>query len=252
MEQQAAFCGNLPMIMDELQLIQNNKDFDRIIYSICEGSGKSRGSKYGGLQTQTHWCNTILTSGEQPITTANSKAGAVNRVIEVECSEKLFDDPRKVSQIVDNNYGFAGKRFVQILAGVDGERDNPFWDDGDRVTASEEAMAHLREVHERVYQELQGTGATDKQILTASILLTAETLTEEWLFKDGHALTVDDLKPFLLTQVQADTNRRAYDWLTDWISINVNKFRPLDDSSVRGETWGQMRDANGGIVTGGG
>ena len=120
MEQQAAFCGNLPMIMDELQLIQNNKDFDRIIYSICEGSGKSRGSKYGGLQTQTHWCNTILTSGEQPITTANSKAGAVNRVIEVECSEKLFDDPRKVSQIVDNNYGFAGKRFVQILAGVDG------------------------------------------------------------------------------------------------------------------------------------
>lgn len=95
-------------------------------------------------------------------------------------------------------------------------------------------MAHLREVHERVYQELQGTGATDKQILTASILLTAETLTEEWLFKDGHALTVDDLKPFLLTQVQADTNRRAYEELCDWIAINSNKFYNWDDPEKRG------------------
>lgn len=104
-------------------------------------------------------------------------------------------------------------------------------------------MAHLREVHERVYQELQGTGATDKQILTASILLTAETLTEEWLFKDGRALTVDDLKPFLLTQVQADTNVRAYNWLMDWIVQNIVSFKPDCAADIRGPVLGRFRDA---------
>lgn len=44
----AAFCNSLPLIIDELQLVKDNrKDFDRMIYQLSEGVGRSRGRKQG-------------------------------------------------------------------------------------------------------------------------------------------------------------------------------------------------------------
>lgn len=220
-EQMAAFCGNLPLCMDELQMIQGKREFDEIIYSLCEGVSKSRGAKSGGMQRVQRWRNAIITTGEQPITTANSKAGAVNRVIEVECSEKLFEDPREAYQTLVQNYGFAGRKFVEALM------DYP------------DAMDVLKATQEAFYERLQGC-ATDKQVLSASIILTADAMANLLLFDDTHAMTVDEIKPYLVTQSQADTNGRAYEWLCDWIASNAGHFTQNGYGDYAGECWGNV------------
>ena len=69
----AAFCNSIPLIIDELQLIKDNrKDFDRMIYQLSEGVGRARGRKQGGLQKTPTWRNCIITTGEFPIISPNS------------------------------------------------------------------------------------------------------------------------------------------------------------------------------------
>ena len=225
-EQMAAFCGNLPLCMDELQMIQGKKEFDELIYSLCEGVSKTRGSKNGGVQQVQRWRNAILTTGEQPITTANSKAGAVNRVIEVECSEKLFEDPRAAYQVLVENYGHAGRLFVEKLAGND------------------ELMEILKDTQEAFYESLKGQ-ATDKQVLTASLILAADAMADLLLFEDGNSLKTEDILPYLTTQRDADTNRRAYDWLCDWVASNPARFTPDGSGQYSGECWGCTEEDGG-------
>jgi hypothetical protein len=225
-EQMAAFCGHLPLCMDELQMIQGKKEFDELIYSLCEGVSKTRGAKMGGVQQVQRWRNAILTTGEMPITTANSKAGAVNRVIEVECQEKLFPDPREAYQTLVQNYGHAGRKFVEMLT------DTP------------DALETMQDMQAAFYEQLRGK-ATDKQILTASLILTADAMAELFLFDDGHSLTAEDILPYLTTSAQADTNRRAYDWICDWIASNPMRFDTNIHGDYSGECWGQANTNEG-------
>ena len=225
-EQMAAFCGNLPLCLDELQLIQGRKEFDELIYTLCEGASKTRGAKAGGVQAVQKWRNTILTSGEQPITTAGSKAGAVNRVIEVECTEKLFKDPRAAYLKLVKNYGFAGKRFVKAL------------------TEHADAMELATDMQKQYYDALSGL-ATDKQILSASLLLAADAMAEMLVFDDGKMLTPDDIKPFLVTKEQADTNARAYEFLCDFIACNPARFKKNSYGDYAGECWGKIEEEQG-------
>ena len=225
-EQMAAFCGNLPLCLDELQLIQNRKEFDELIYTLCEGASKTRGARAGGIQTVQKWRNTILTSGEQPITTAGSKAGAVNRVIELECTEKLFRDPREAYLKLVKNYGFAGKRFVKAL------------------TEHADAMDLAADMQKQYYDALSGL-ATDKQVLSASLLLAADAMAEMLVFDDGKILTPDDIKPFLVTKEQADTNARAYEFLCDFVACNPARFQKNTYGDYSGECWGKIEEDQG-------
>lgn len=220
-EQMAAFCGHLPLCLDELQLIQGRKEFDELIYSLCEGVSKTRGAKAGGVTQVQRWRNAILTTGEMPITTANSKAGAVNRVIEVECTDKLFEDPRAAYQLLVANYGHAGRRYVEAL------------------TQSGDAMEVAKDLQEQYYEQLRGK-ATDKQVLTASLLLAADAMADLLLFDDGRSLTAEEILPYLTTKREADTNRRAYDWLCDWIAGNPLRFGTNAYGDYSGECWGEI------------
>lgn len=220
-EQMAAFCGNLPLCMDELQMIQGRKEFDEIIYTLCEGVSKTRGAKAGGVQQVQRWRNAIITTGEQPITTANSKSGAVGRVIEVECTDKLFPDARGAYQTLIANYGHAGRRFVEALQ------------------ASSDALEVAETIQQQTYERLQQY-AMAKQVLSGSILLAADAMADLLLFDDGHSLAVDDLLPYLVSQREADTNRKAYEWICDWVASNPLRFTPNSLGEFTGECWGRV------------
>ena len=70
----AGFLNNMPLILDELQVVSNKNGYDDVIYQLCEGVGRIRGHKGGGVQDMLTWSNTILTTGEQPITNAQSSS----------------------------------------------------------------------------------------------------------------------------------------------------------------------------------
>ena len=221
----AAFCGNLPVFLDELQVISDRKLFDDIIYSLCEGVSKGRGARDGGLQTSRRWATVFLTTGEMPIVQSNSGGGAAVRTIEVNYGgEPFFKDPRDVANTLKANYGFAGPRFIAALQEPD-------------------VMEAVKETQKQFYSQLAGD-IQDKQVLAASLLLTADKLADVAIFHDGKALTVEDIRPYLITQDQADVNQRCYQYLVGWIASNQRRFSPaLDDNNW--EPWGIAESGGG-------
>lgn len=220
----AAFCNSLPLIIDELQLVKDNrKDFDRMIYQLSEGVGRARGRKQGGLQKTPTWRNCIITTGEFPIISANSGEGAVNRTIEVDCHDtKLFDEPKKTATTLYGNYGFAGREFVERLM-----------EDG--------ALERIQGIQEAMQAKLKTGDTMDKQTASAALILAADALAEEWIFQDGVLLQPDDIRPYLVSKETVNQNARALQYLYDFININQARFG-LDAEAHQGEVWGDLDD----------
>ena len=220
----AAFCNSLPLIIDELQMVKDNrKDFDKMIYQLSEGVGRARGKKSGGLQKTPTWRNCVITTGEFPIISPNSGAGAVNRTIEVDCHDiHLFDDPKSVAVSLYNNYGFAGREFVEMLM-------------------DESNLEHARKLQERMQDSLKTSDTMDKQTASAALILAADALAEEWIFKDGVRLNPADISKYLVSKDTVNQNGRALQYLYDFVNINLAKFTP-DSGDYSGEVWGDMDD----------
>lgn len=221
-ELSATFVNSLPLILDELQIVKEKKDFDQLIYQLTEGVGRQRGAKTGGLQKTGTWSNCILTSGEMPISTSSSGGGAVNRIIDVEYSDSLFSDPVYVAETIKKHYGYAGKQFIECIS-------------------DDNVIDEVRKKHKQFTQELQLSESTDKQSISASLILTADFFAERFIFKDGITLTIDDIKPFLTTKKDVSQSLRAYEYIMDVITMNVSKFLPEAKENV--EIWG-VKDAD--------
>ena len=218
LEQLAGFVNNLPLVLDEFQLVKDKKSFEQTVYMLCEGIGKTRGAKAGGLQKTPTWKNCIITSGESPITHASSGAGAVNRIIEIECREALFEDAIEVLEVIRENYGHAGKLFMAF-------------------TSSDQAKEKAASLYKQFYRDI-GTSSTEKQTMAAAILLTADALATEWLFCDGRALTVEDIEPYLHSKETVDVGARGYEYVHDFYVSNAAKFETNSDpcyGSVSGD-----------------
>lgn len=226
-EKSAAFVNSLPLILDELQIVKDKREFDKDIYMLSEGAGRTRGTKSGGVDKTPTWANCILTSGEMPITGAGSGGGAVNRIIEIECREKLFEDPRGVADTVRKNYGFAGRAFVEHLQ-----------QDG--------AMERAADLFKRYSVQLSEGDTTEKQAMAAALVLTADNLATEWIFKDGRALTAGEISEFLRTKASVSAHERGYQYLCETISQNANKF--LGGDAPVSDVWGRLEDDDTAIV----
>lgn len=230
-ELSASFVNSLPLMLDELQILKDRKDFDNMIYFLCEGVGRSRGQKTGGLQKIGTWSNCILTNGEMPISENASGGGAINRVVEIDCKdEKLFSDPRGTVEFLKKNYGHAGKYFVEKLE-------------------NKENVKYAKAIQKQLYEELSAGKTTEKQAMAASIILTADRLIEEWIFGDEQLLSIEDIIPFLSTKSEVSVNDRALDFLYDFISVNQNKFMTKHTlAEDMGEIWGVIDDKNTYII----
>ena len=213
------------MCLDELQIqsSQGVRDFDKIIYMLTEGVGKTRGAKQGGLQKNTTWKNCIITNGEHPISNSSSGGGAVNRIIEFECTEKIYSDLVGLCSVITANYGFAGKEFVEFLQ-------------------KEGSFDYVNQIQKQFFKELLNLDSTDKQAGSASALLAADKIATDLIFKDGNNLTVDEIKKLLTKKDDVDVNKRAYAYLMDVVSMNPNKFTANSFGEFQGEIWGCIED----------
>lgn len=222
-EMTASFLNSLPMCIDELQIQSSSgiKDFDKVIYQLTEGVGKTRGAKLGGLQKQTVWKNCIITNGEHPISNANSGGGAINRIIEFECAEKVYSDLIGICAVINRNYGFAGQEFVQYL-----QTPGMF----DRVN----------QMQKDFYRELLKSDSTEKQAGSASALLAADALATELIFKDGNALTVNDLVAIMTKKEDVNVQARTLEYVHELIGRNPIHFRPDSNGEYRTEVWGKI------------
>ena len=229
-ERTAAFLNHLPFCIDELQLTKDSRgrsNYD--VYQLAQGVGRARGRKNGGIDAAPTWSCCFLTTGESPIVNGSAGAGAVNRVIDIECTagSAVIKDGQRIAGSLKQNYGFAGEAFVSHLY------------------ESEAMQEQIRKIYNDYYRELCGGETTEKQAMAAAAILTADYLATHWIFNqidhDGEALTVDDIRKFLASKDAVSAGNRAYDFLCDWVATNVNHFNS-DMSPAMGETYGVLED----------
>lgn len=218
----ASFLNSLPMCMDELQIQASSgiRDFDRTIYKLAEGVGRTRGAKTGGIRRLATWKNCILTTGEYPIVNANSMGGASARVIEFECAEKIYSDLVGLCAVINENYGFAGKEFVRYLQ-------------------SPGAFERVNELQKEFFRELLKTDSTDKQAASAAAILAADTVATELFFNDGCALTVNDIAAVMANKKEVDVNARALQFVYELVATNPSHFTLNEYGECRVELWGK-------------
>jgi hypothetical protein len=208
MEKTAAFLNNLPFCLDELQLARDSKGrttFD--VYKLAQGVGRTRGNRSGGVDLTPTWRNCILTTGESPLTGTASGAGAVNRVIDIECksAQAVIKDGMRISGAVKRNYGFAGRKFVERLyqPGV---------------------IDQVSERYRELFRILSDRDTTEKQAMAAAAIILADELACQWIFSGQQPLTIEQVSEFLASKAAVSAGDRGYKYLCDWVTQNSNKL----------------------------
>ena len=225
-ERTAAFLNHLPMCLDELQLTKNSKgqsNFD--VYQLAQGVGRARGTKNGGVDKVPTWSCCFLTTGESPITSGSAGAGAVNRVIDIECTSgaTVLNDGHRIAQTVLKNYGHAGKLFVE------------------KLYESESTLDTVRTIYSDFFKELCEGDSTEKQAASMAAILTADFLAAQWVYGDPeYYLAISDIRTFMASKEEVSAGKRAYDWICGWVSSNNNRFIKKYEQKPLGEIFGQI------------
>jgi hypothetical protein len=207
-ERMAAFLNSLPLCIDESQIaekVRGRTVFN--VYRLAQGAGRMRGTRTGGIDVTPTWGNAILTTGEGKLTDSSSGAGAVNRVVHIECSSahKVVQDGHATVAAFNEHYGWAGRYFVEQLS-------------------QPGALDKARALHEEAIKAFADMDTTDKQAISAGLIVAADKLATDWIFHDGNALTAADLAPYLATSEEVSTGKRGYDFLLDWVAQNEQRF----------------------------
>ena len=221
LEAKADMLNHLPMLLDDTSN-QNRRlaeNFESLVYVLCSGKGKTRSNKDIGINRESRWKNCIITNGEKPLTSYVNQGGAMNRILEISCDGYIFEDPRLTASVAKSNYGYAGRDFIKILKeiGVEG----------------------LMEIQKGFLDKLDNDEKMQKQSLSLSIVLTADKIATDYIFKDGEYIDIEEAKQVLIDKNELSDNERCYRFLLDRVVANKGRFDPRNENI---EQWGVIED----------
>lgn len=221
LEAKADMLNHLPMLLDDTSN-QNRRlaeNFESLVYVLCSGKGKTRSNKDIGINRESRWKNCIITNGEKPLTSYVNQGGAMNRILEISCDGYIFEDPRLTASIAKANYGYAGREFIKVLKeiGVEG----------------------LMEIQKSFLDELDNDEKMQKQSLSLSIVLTADKIATDYIFKDSEYIDIEEAKQVLIDKNELSDNERCYRFILDRVVANRGRFDPRNENI---EQWGVIED----------
>lgn len=217
--------NNIPLFINEMQHQKDAKDYDKILFLVSEGKGKTRSTKVGGVARENSWNNVVITNGEKNIIKENSNAGAYNRCISCEITNYSFENLADVADFVKVNYG----------------------------TPIREILKHLDEydcnaIFRKILDELKEQDTTNKQKILEAIILLGDKILTDIIFKDEYYLTSQDFENKTIKKKEVAVEERAYDFVRDWYVSEKRHFlqesgTDIDNQELKSEIYGkEMKD----------
>lgn len=234
MERMAGFYNDLPMGVDERQVVSSSKGgqgmIEQLVYMLGAGKGRVRGSKGGGLQATQGWRTIVLTSGEEPISRSASHTGVITRALEIWGTPIGNEEAaREVHRTIGRNYGFAGPEFVRKLIAYQDEQGGSIEADYDATVAK---IAELAPDH------------MSSHVSAVAMVTLADAYAGQWIWGEtpeqavtGAYTTALAILSGLETQASSDYTGRAEEWMEGWIAANRDRFADPDHR----EPWGFER-----------
>lgn len=218
LEVRADMLNNLPVMLDDTSNATKRivEDFENIIYRLCSGKGKSRSNKELGTNRENNWKCCFITNGERPLSGYVNQGGAINRIIEIECGEKIYKNPQETATLLKMNYGFAGRRFVEEVKKIE----------------------NLKERYDAICKKLFSTEKMQKQSMSLACILLADQIATETIFKDDCAITIEEAMNVLVDRSELSEGERCYQFILDQIAMNSFRF----EKECNTERWGIVED----------
>lgn len=224
------FFNNLPLFVDEFQLITNVNNVQEFLMSVTEGVQRTRATmdSSNNFTSSGSWKNCTLITGEKQCVTDNIGGGAVNRIIELRIDDMVADemDLQDIYYKIDNNYGFLGKTLIDLYSKKD-----------------------FREKIKKRFVEIQDSwrhklNTASKQLIAISCLVLGDEILREHIFHDENAISVEDIENFVASNDDISYSERVYNIVCDLIVSNQNKFTrdtgAFGNNGSQGEIWGAI------------
>ena len=203
--------NNIPLFINEMQLQKDAKDYDKMLFMIESGRGKSRSTKIGGVGKENSWNNVVITNGEKNIVKANSDNGAYNRCLCCEILESAFDEPMEVADFVKEHYGAPIREILKKLKDYDVKKI-------------------FKEKREET--KVQGKIISEKQKALEAVIMTGDKILTDIIFKDEFYLTIDDFENKIVKERETAIEERAYEVVKDWVITKERCFLSKDSDGT--------------------
>lgn len=215
--------NSLPLILDDTSKAtpRIRENFESLVYDLCSGKGKSRSNKELGANRECYWQNITICNGERPLSEYVDQGGAINRIIDVECGERIFDDPQYVAETVKRNYGFAGRMFVEHVKKLPTDEIKTIQKDFEQALTTDETM--------------------QKQVIAMAALLTADKIATDCIFQDGRNLRPEDVMCVLTNRSFVAEGARCYQYILDCLDEYSQHFiSERINPDYNGDVWGEI------------
>lgn len=193
--------NNIPLFINEMQHQKDAKDYDKILFLISEGKGRTRSTKVGGLARENSWNNVVITNGEKNIIKENSNAGAYNRCISCEVTSHTYENLSEVADFVKDNYGTPIREILKHINDFD-----------------------YKKIYDRLIDDLKNDDTTNKQKILKALILLGDKILVDIIFKDGYYLTLKDLENKTISKKDIAIEERAYEIVRDWYVSEKRHF----------------------------
>lgn len=222
LEARASVLNSLPLLLDDTAKVSKRiKDnFEGFVYDLTSGKGKSRSDKTLGVRQENTWRLSTITTGESPLNGYVTQGGAVNRILEAKADGALFRDPHGTAELTKENFGHAGKAFVDALKEIPDE------------TLREEYGKILNDLSSRAKKSMQ------KQAMSLGAVLLADRIATDHIFHDDRYIDISDAIQVLNDPDEVSANERCYQFIADEVHMNRNRF----DKDNNIEQWGILDD----------
>lgn len=219
--------NNIPLFINEMQHQKDAVDYDKLLFLISEGKGRTRATKSGGLARESSWNNVVITNGEKNIIKDNSNAGAYNRCISCEITEYSYENLAEVADFAKENYGTVIREILKNLKEYD-----------------------IKKIYQEKLETTQFQNITNKQKILEAIIMTGDQILTDIIFKDECYLTVKDFENNTIKKQDLVIEERAYEVIQDWYVSEKRHFLSNDSNGenqdIKVEIYG--KEMNNGFV----
>ena len=198
--------NNFPVILDDVSKgdPEKKRKFQETVMMIANGRGKNRATKDLKQRKRYTFGLTALVSSEQVITKDYTTNGSIYRVLPKLVDEyfpyldkKKYPNLENLEDLIwffQNNYGFCGKDFVEQV----------------KKLGQPEIMKRNKENLERARKLAKENGREGRQATSIAVLLTADEIATEFLFKDEQKFSDEELLDIMVKPDEADQYMRFY------------------------------------------
>ena len=224
--------NNVPVILDDASKGDQDKKkkFQEAVMMLANGRGKNRATKDLKQRKRYVFSLTALVSSEQVITKDYTTNGSIYRVLPKlvdkyfpYLDKKNYPKLENIEDIVwffQNNYGFCGRDFVEEV----------------KKLGRQKIMERNKKNLERARKLAKEHGREGRQATAIAVLLTADEIATEFLFKDGQTFSDEELLDIMVKPDDADQYVRFYNTVIERCISNPGKIEGFTaPEDIRGE-----------------